>query len=146
MKIMIFFLLVSIIINSIQSQTWTGTYTPDSLCNTASCCCLSDKAVITSSSANTYTVLSGASGACGGATTFTGILYTNGYTGWMVVGVDNDTVTLSSDSANITVTNSRHPACSGNGVKNGSTIQHPNIVSYIIGYVLMGMMTKNSIV
>ena len=143
---MICFLLVSIIIDSIESQTWTGTYIPDSSCNTTSCCCLSGKAVITSLTANSYSVQSGLTGVlCSGATTFRGTLYTNGYTGSIIVGSDNDTVTLTSDSANITVTNSKNPACSGNAVKNGSTMQHANIISYIIGYVLMGTIIKNSI-
>ncbi|UJR18935.1 hypothetical protein I4U23_022064 [Adineta vaga] len=145
MQVMVLFLFVAIVIGSTQSQTWAGTYMPDSSCDTSTCCCLSGQAIVTSSSANSYTVQSGASGVCGGAVTFTGNLYTSGYTGWMMVATDNDTVTLSSDSHIVTVTNPSRSACNGQGIKNGSPTQHVNIITYVIGYFLVGMVINTLI-
>ncbi|CAF1305503.1 unnamed protein product [Adineta steineri] len=76
-------------------------------------------------------VISGASGMCAGGNTFTGILYTSGYVGSIMVGVDNDTVSLSPDSLNITVTNPTHSACSGKGYKNGTIGQQANIITLL---------------
>ena len=123
----IFLLMVSVI-GAARSQSWAGTYTADSSCDTSSCCCMSGQVVVTSSSANVYTVTSGASGQCNGTTTFSGTLSTSGYTESMVVGTDTDILTLSSDSHTVTVTDSMNPACSGKGVKNGAIKQHANIV------------------
>ena len=139
------FLLMTTVISAAQSQSWTGTYTPDSSCSTLVCCCLSGQAVVASSSANTYTVNSGASGACGGANSFTGTLYTSGYVGSMMVGVDNDTVTLSSDSRTVTVTNPRIAACNGMGVKNGAMTQHAHIMTLFVLF-LVGMVINVSMI
>ena len=136
---LIFLLMVSVI-GAAQSQSWAGTYTTDSSCNTSVCCCMSGQVVARSSSTNTYTVISPMIGACGNVTTFVGTGYTSGYTGWMQVGIDNDTLTLSSDSYNITVTNTVHPHCSGKGFKSGTIKQHANIIMlFAIALVGVGM-------
>ncbi|CAF0951443.1 unnamed protein product [Adineta steineri] len=127
MQSTVFLFLVASVIGTVQSQTWAGTYTPDSTCSTSACCCLSGQVVVTSASANTYTVNSGTNGVCGGVNTFTGTAHTDGYTGWMVV-TDNNTLTLSSDSNTINVISPSNAACSGQGVKSGVIKQHPNII------------------
>ncbi|CAF1030225.1 unnamed protein product [Adineta steineri] len=131
------------VIGAVQSQSWAGTYTPDSSCSTSTCCCLSGQAVVKSLSTNSYTVNSGASGICYGATTFTSILYTSGYAGSMMVNADNDTLSLSSDSRNITVTNPTHPACSGKGYKSGAIAQQANIIT-LLALFLVGMVINIS--
>ncbi|CAF1013619.1 unnamed protein product [Adineta steineri] len=137
------FLLMATVIGAAQSQSWAGTYTPDSSCSTSTCCCLSGQAVVTSLSTNSYMVNSGASGVCGGVTTFTGILYTSGYVGSMMVNADNDTLSLSSDSRNITVTNPTHSACSGKGYKSGTMAQQANIIT-LLALFLVGMVINIS--
>ncbi|CAF4176756.1 unnamed protein product [Adineta steineri] len=81
MQSTVFLFLVASVIGTVQSHTWAGTYIPDSTCSTSACCCLSGQVVVTSASANTYTVNSGTTGVCGGVTTFTGTAHTDGYTG-----------------------------------------------------------------
>ena len=139
---MLIFVLMASIIGAVQSQTWTGTYTADSSCSTSVCCCLAGQVKVTSISTNTYWVTSSTSGTCG-VMTFTGTAYTSGYTGWMVVGSDNDTLTLSSDSNTITVTNPVTSACSGKGVKSGAIKQHVNVM-ILFGLVLIGIILSSS--
>jgi hypothetical protein len=136
------FLVMASVIGAAQSQTWTGTYTADSSCSTSVCCCLSGSVVLTSSSTNTYTVNSPVSGVCS-ISTFTGTAYTSGYTGWLIVSMSNDTLTLSSDSKTITVTNTMSPACSGKGVKSGAIKQHANIIM-LFAIALVGVATSTS--
>ncbi|CAF4264188.1 unnamed protein product, partial [Adineta steineri] len=138
MQSTVFLFLVASVIGTVQSQTWAGTYIADSTCSTSACCCLSGQVVVTSASANTYTVNSGTSGVCGGVTTFTGTAHTDGYTGWMVV-TDNNTLTLSSDSNTINVISPSNAACSGQGVKSGVIKQHPNIIM-LLAICLISMM------
>ncbi len=137
------FLLVASIISAVQSQIWAGTYKADSSCNTTICCCLSGQVVLTNSSTNIYTVASSVSGVCGTATAFVGTAYTSGYTGWLLVASNNDTLTLSSDSTTITVTNTVYPACSGKGVKSGASKQHANIIM-LFGIALVGVVMSSS--
>lgn len=137
------FLLVASVISTAQSQTWAGTYTADSSCSTSSCCCLTGQVTVTSLSTNTYTVSSSVTGICSGLTTYSSTAYTNGYTGWIMFGTNNDTLALSSDSKTITVTNSLFPACSGKGVKSGAIKQHVNLIM-LFSIVLIGIMKKAS--
>lgn len=145
MESKLIFILVLSIIGAAQSQTWTGTYTADSSCNTSTCCCLAGQVVLTSSSTNTYIVTSSVSGSCGGANTFTGTAYTSGYTGWIVVTTDNDTLTLSSDSNTVTVTNTVNPACSGKGVKGAAIKQNSSIIMLSILILLGGLINTSKI-
>ena len=134
-------LLVAAVIGVAQSQTWAGTYTADSSCSTSVCCCLSGQVLVTSASTNSYTVTSSLSGVCGSYTTFSGTAYTSGYTGWMLVVSNNDTLALSSDSRTLTVTNTANSACSGKGVKSGAIKQHANTI-ILFGVALIGVMTS----
>jgi hypothetical protein len=136
-------LLLASFIGAAQSQTWAGTYTAGSSCSTSVCCCLSGQVVLTSSSTNVYTVTSGVSGVCGSASTFSGTAYTSGYTGWMLVVGNNDTLTLSSNSQTITVTNPVSSACSGTGTKSGAIKQHANIIM-LFAIALIGMVMSVS--
>lgn len=138
-----YFILVLSMIVATQGQTWAGTYKADSSCSTSSCCCLSGSVVLTSSSTNVYTVTSGASGVCGGATTFTGTAYTSGYTGWILVVGNNDTLTLSSDSNTITVTNPVYSACSGKGSKNSAIKQHSSIIMLFVITLIGGLINTS---
>jgi hypothetical protein len=135
-------LLIASVIGAVQSQTWTGSYTADSSCNTLICCCMSGQVVVTSSSTNVYSVTSGASSLCS-ATSLTGTFYASGYTGWVVVLGNNVTFTLSSDSHTITVTNPAAPACGGKGVKSGAIKQHTNIIM-LLAIGLVGVMMNTS--
>ncbi|CAF1225402.1 unnamed protein product [Adineta ricciae] len=131
-------LLVSII-SVVQAQTWEGNYTTDSSCDTTSCCCLSGKVIVASGAPNVYAVVSGVNGVCGGQTIFTGIAYTNGYSGWMVVGSTNDTLTLSSDSQTVTVINPVNSACNGRGTKSAAMKEHVDMSMMFAILVLLTM-------
>lgn len=123
-----FLLLIVSVIGTAHSQSWAGTYTAGSSCNTTVCCCLSGQIVLTNSLTNNYTVNSSLSGACGNTTSFSGIAYTSAYTGWMVVNGSNDTLTLTSDSRTIMVGNPTNSPCNGKGVKSGAIKEHVNIL------------------
>jgi hypothetical protein len=134
------FLFMAFIIGAAQSQSWAGTYTAGSSCSTSACCCLSGQVVVTNSSTNTYTIISSLSGICYGLSTFSGTAYMSGYTGWITFDGNNDTLTLSSDSRTIIVTNTMNSACSGNGVKSGAIKQHANVIMlFAIALVCVAM-------
>lgn len=136
-------LLVVSVVGVAQSQTWTGTYTADSSCNTTVCCCMTGQVVLTISSTNNYSISSSMSGTlCGNVTIFSGPAYTNGYTGWMLISGVNNTLTLSSDSKNITLINPT-AACSGKGVKSGAIKQHANIIM-LLAMALLCMTARAS--
>ena len=134
------FLLLASTLGLVHSQTWPGSYTTDNTCATPSCCCLSGQVVVASASANTYSVNSPVTGVCSGATTFSGTLYTSGFSGWMIVVSGNNSVTLSSDSKVITVINWSNPLCSGLGTKNGVDRLDVNIFKLLILSVISMMM------
>ena len=134
-------LLVSII-SVVQSQTWEGNYTTDSSCDTTSCCCLSGKVIVAYGAPNLYAVVSGVSGVCGGQTIFSGVAHTNGYSGWMVVGSTNDTLTLSGDSQTVTLANPTYSACNGRGTKSAAVKEHGDM-SMFFGTLILLMMAWN---
>ncbi|CAF1449518.1 unnamed protein product [Adineta steineri] len=138
MQLTVLFLLMATVIGAAQSQSWAGTYTVDSSCNTTSCCCLSGKAVLTSTT-NGYSVNSSASSLCNSNSTFTGTLSTTNYTGWIKVNSDNDTVTLSSDSLTITINDTTNSTCTNKLIKSGALAQHANIIR-LLALFLFGMM------
>ncbi|CAF0849747.1 unnamed protein product [Adineta steineri] len=142
MQSIVLFLLVATVIGVAQSQSWAGTYTADSSCSTATCCCLSGHILVTSLSGNNYTISSSASGVCN-STLFTGTLYTNGYAGSIVMGVDNDTVSLSSDSLTINITDPINSTCSAKGIKSGTMAQHANIIT-LLALFQLGMVVTIS--
>lgn len=135
------FLLVSII-GVARSQTWEGNYTSDSSCDTTSCCCLSGKVIVVNGGSNMYAVVSGVSGVCGGQTMFSGVAHTNGYSGWMVVGPSNDTLSLSADSQTVTVSNPSNSACNGRGTKSAAMKEHGN-VGMLFAILILLKMTWN---
>ena len=135
------FLLLTSTLGLVQSQTWSGSYTTDNTCATSSCCCLSGQVVVASASGNTYSVNSPVTGVCGSATTYSGTLYTSGFSGWMIVTSGNNTVTLSSDSKVITVINVNSPLCSGLGTKNGVDRLDVNILKLLILSLISMMMS-----
>jgi hypothetical protein len=141
------FLLIASMIGAAQSQNWTGTYTVNSGCSTASCCCLCGQVVVTSSSTYYYTVTSPVSGVCGGATTSSGSFYAIGYTGLATILGNSLSLTLSSNSQTITATNLNYASCSGSATKSGTATvgctsgaikQHANIIM-LFAIALVGM-------
>jgi hypothetical protein len=142
----IFFLFATSIIMVVQSQTWTGTFTADSKCNTAACCCLNGQIVITNYTTNTTTNLaftSGVKGACADLTidaaTYTGTIpYPNNYTGYLANGAQYVTLTLSPDSNTISTVDSRNSACNGNAKRNSAIKQFGNTMA-IAALVFIGL-------
>lgn len=129
-------LLIAMVCAVAQCQLWAGSYTPDSSCDRSSCCCLNNRAVLTNLSSNTFNVTSGLNGVCGSQSTFTSVVYTSGFNGWMIALGINFTATLSADSSTITVINPVDRECSGVGVKGGAVVQHGSIVMLLVSSLI----------
>ncbi len=123
----------------VQSQTWTGTFTIDSTCNTVVCCCLNGQIVITHPTTSILAFTSGINGPCGNLATFTGTTpYPNGYAGYLTLGIQNLTLTLSSDSNTISAVNPTSSACNGNAKRNSAIKQFGNTMA-IAALVFIGL-------
>ena len=105
----------------VQSQTWAGTYTPDTQCNQASCCCATDSFVMTRTSDTVLAYSVSLIGQCFGFSTYAGNAdYPTGYT---LVASGNGvtlTITLSSDSNMLTIQSSFGASCGGTATRVGA--------------------------
>ncbi len=97
--------LVFLFIGSVQSQNWDGTYTHDTSCSTASCCCLSGQVVVTTPSTGSVSFTTGLSAtSCGGVPSYTTSMSTpSGYVATLNIGFFALTFTLDSSSSFINV-------------------------------------------
>src|SRR5689334_13226735 len=112
-----FFFATSMII-LVHSQQWTGIFTADSTCSRTLCCCLDGTIVVTRPSTNILAMSSRFSGQCGTLTIFAGTTpYPNDYSGYLMIGNTNLTLTLSCNSNTITVVNPTNSACNGNAYR-----------------------------
>jgi hypothetical protein len=95
--------------------------------------------VITHPITNYLAFTSGLNGVCGSSTTYIGTTpYPNGYTGYLTLGGQNLTLTLSSDSNTISAFNTISPACSGNAKRNSAIKQFGNTMA-IAALVFIGL-------
>ena len=118
--IIAFFFVTSFVV--VQSQTWVGSYTPDSSCNVNQCCCISNKMIITQPASNTISFNTSLAGVCFGQTSYGGdVTYSGGYS----ISISNSLVTLvitlSSDSNSLTITSSMGSACTVGAVRDATT-------------------------
>jgi hypothetical protein len=121
MQTHIILLLILSFIGCVQPQNWVGTYTPDSSCPTASCCCISGQVVVTTVSANMVSFTAGLSGILCVSTTYAANLTTpTTYVTTISISGIPVTLTLSSDSLSITVTNSFIASCDATLTKNAA--------------------------
>lgn len=129
-------LLASILVST-NSQSWTGTYTVQSGCNTNTCCCLTKTVTVTRPSTNKLKIESDVAGNCGGQSKFLAeVAEPKGYTTLTEIGGNSFNITLSSDSRTVNVINLSFPTCSGKGVKNGAVKQHLSIGIILAALIL----------
>ncbi|CAF3084011.1 unnamed protein product [Rotaria sp. Silwood2] len=111
MRWIIAFLFVTYLM-TVHSQTWVGTFTADSGCDTNQCCCLSNKIVIGRPTSDTISFNTSLTGICLGQTSYSGITdYPDDYVISVSVSIITLTITLSSDSNSIDIINSLGPSC-----------------------------------
>jgi hypothetical protein len=116
-----------------QSQTWTGTFNITPSCDTAHCCCFSGQLVMTQSTSSTLSLTTGLSGLCFGQSTMSiTIPYPTGYTSSLGLVDQLLSLTLSSDSNTITITNNLIPQCNENSVRSDVNQHNINIMILII--------------
>jgi len=133
-----FFFATSIIV-IVQSQTWIGTYTAGSTCNTAVCCCSSGQIVVTNPTINMLAVTFGLTGPCSSLTTYSGTTpYPSGYTGYLIFAGQNLTLILSSNSQTIYTINPTSPACNSNAIRNSAIKQFGNTMA-IVALIFIGL-------
>jgi hypothetical protein len=110
MQSFIVIFLVFLFIGSVQSQNWLGTYTPDTSCSTASCCCLSGQIVVSTPSTGFSSFTTGLSGGalCGGYPAYTTNMSTpTGYVATLTISSITLTFTLDSSSSFINVSSTQ---------------------------------------
>jgi hypothetical protein len=113
--ICVFFLCCISVIQGLQWQKWTGTFSTDiSPCDRSVCCCLSENIVLTWSPGTLHAALKFA-GQCGPLTSLKlTTAYPAGLTTSLSIGPGQPTqITLSSDSLILTGTSPISPVCNG---------------------------------
>ncbi|CAF1415585.1 unnamed protein product [Rotaria sp. Silwood1] len=109
---------------TVHAQTWAGSFTTDSSCDTSQCCCLSNKIVIARPSSNLIFFNTSLSGMCLGQTSYSGTSdYPSGYSVTVSVSIVTLTITLSGDSNSITIDNSLGPSCGVQATRDVTTTE-----------------------
>jgi hypothetical protein len=118
MRWIILLLLTNYVI-TVHSQTWAGTFTLNSTCDTNTCCCLSNTLQLTAVSSTILAFNTSLAGIlCEGLTSYSGQgTYPTGYTNTISVSIITLTMTLSNDSSMISITSSLGAACNVTGFR-----------------------------
>jgi hypothetical protein len=107
---------------SIRCQSWPGTYTVGSTCNTTACCCFTGQITITGYNSTNLYITSGANGTCNATYvngTFNANVTANNYSISTNLGGQGYSLSLSSDNRIITATiNITTSICNVNATKN----------------------------
>lgn len=127
------FFLATTLILSVQSQTWTGTFTADSTCDRTVCCCLDGTIVITNSSTNMLSGTSGLAGVCANnANTLSfNTSFPSSYTSYITINGANITLTLSNNSNTIFASNPGNATCNGYAYRNTAIKQFGNFMALL---------------
>ncbi len=108
---------------TVHSQTWNGTFIPDSACNTGTCCCVSSEIIITRPTSSLLAFNGSLNGVCLGRTSFSSTAaYPNGYTVSITISIVTLGITLSNDSNTLTIANSLSSSCTVIAVRQVTTV------------------------
>lgn len=97
---------------TVESQIWTGTFNVTAGCDTTACCCPTNQAMVIQSAADTLTFNTSITGVCFYRDSVSAsVAYPNGYSFQIEYLIITLTITLSSDSNSLTITNSMGESC-----------------------------------
>ena len=106
----------------VHCQMWVGNFTTDNLCDQQSCCCIGPDLQLTQSGSSLAFRVALRGQQCFGQTSYSNQGdYPTGYTSTISISGLTITLTLSSDSNNLTIVSSMGASCTSMATRNGGS-------------------------